>query len=310
MTSKTNLEGTTTYQYEKLDGGRGTKVSELSSDGDQTVTYTGIWGQIYKVSTKHLKQNFYSHVLTNYDKLGRKIRISEPYLLPLIEDIEPIEPVKWNIIKYDDTVFPAKATAISSNGKSTETVVTGNITTVKETHTEDYGRITTKITDALGNVTSSTDKGGTIQFSYNAAGKQTKAQYAQNTVTTSYDPWGRKSEFNDPSNGIYKYEYTGFGQIRKITSPKGTKEYTFNALGQVITQREISTVDNGQATDKTISFTYDSKGRLATRSGTSKGNVYTSGVTYDAQGRLLSSYETSNGKTLLKRESHTMIRRE
>ncbi|MFP3597426.1 RHS repeat-associated core domain-containing protein [Chryseobacterium sp. SIMBA_029] len=300
MTSKTNLEGTTTYQYEKLDGGRGTKISELSSDGDQTVTYTGILGQVYKVSTKHLKQNFYSHVLTGYDKLGRKIQISEPYLLPLIEGIEPMDPIKWNYIKYDDTTFPAKTTAISFNGKSSETVVTGNITTVKETHPEDYGRITTKTTDALGNVISATDKGGAIQFFYNAAGNQIRAQYAQNTVTTTYDAWGRKLELNDPSNGIYQYEYTGFGQIRKITSPKGTKEYTFNASGQVITQRDIST-DNGQATDKTISFTYDTKGRLATRSGTSKGNAYTSGVTYDAQGRLLSSYETSNGKNFIKK---------
>ncbi|MCQ9642149.1 hypothetical protein MP478_22440, partial [Chryseobacterium sp. WG14] len=138
----------------------------------------------------------------------------------------------------------------------------------------DYGRTNSKTTDALGNIVSTTDKGGAIQFFYNAAGEQTQAKYAENAVTTKYDSWGRKSEFNDPSNGIYKYEYDGFGQPKKIISPKGTKEYTYNNLGQLISQKEVSTTDGGQATNKTISFTYDNKGRVVAKSGTSKGQAY------------------------------------
>jgi YD repeat-containing protein len=122
-----------------------------------------------------------------------------------------------------------------------ETAVSGLTTTVKELN--GYGRTTSKTVDVLGNVVSSTDKGGTITFAYNAAGEQIKAQYGENIVTTKYDSWGRKSEFNDPSNGLYKYEYDGFGQPKKTTSPKGTKEYTYNNLGQLITQKELSTID-------------------------------------------------------------------
>ncbi|MFP3802793.1 hypothetical protein, partial [Paraburkholderia sp. SIMBA_027] len=85
------------------------------------------------------------------------------------------------------------------------------------------------------------------------------------------DSWGRKSEFNDPANGTYKYEYDGFGKPKKIISPKGTKEYAYSALGQLISQKELSTTDGGQATNKLISFNYDDKGRLISKTGTSKG---------------------------------------
>ncbi len=177
--------------------------------------------------------------------------------------------------------------------------MSGLTTTVKELNGNQ--RITSKTTDPLGNVISSTDKGGTIQFTYNAAGEQIKAQYAENIVTTKYDSWGRKSEFNDPSNGIYKYEYDGFGQPKKTISPKGTKEFTYNSLSQLISQKEISTTDGGQVTNKLISYSYDNKGRLISKSGTSKGQSYSFSVSYDPQGRLLSSSESSNGKYFIQK---------
>ncbi|GAB0155165.1 hypothetical protein CHRYSEOSP005_04250 [Chryseobacterium sp. Alg-005] len=286
LTSKTNLEGTTTYQYER-DNNSNIIVTQYNADGDVSKKFTNKLGQEYKVSTKAFGQGQFVSKETQYDVLSRKIAESEPYF-------DGQSANNWNIIAYDDSVFPSKVTATAFNSKQIETTVSGLITTVKELN--GYGRITSKTNDVLGNVVSSTDKGGTIQFTYNAAGEQIKAQYAENIVTTKYDVWGRKSEFNDPSNGTYKYEYDGFGQPKKITSPKGTKEYTYNNLGQLISQRELSTTDGGQATDKTITYTYDDKGRVTSRSGTSKGKAYSSNVVYDPQGRLLSSSESSNGK--------------
>ncbi|CAA7386073.1 RHS repeat-associated core domain-containing protein [Chryseobacterium fistulae] len=315
LTSKTNLEGTTTYLYEKqgwsgdmmggfLQGPRHIIVKHLP-DGDQSLSYTNIMGQHYKTTTKAFGQNLFVSQDIKYDALGRKTAESEPY-----DDDK--RPSVWNVLTYDDSIFPAKVTATSFaaldlsgiivtsfTGKKAETSILGNTTTEKELN--GYGRTTSKTTDALGNVISSTDKGGTIQFSYNAAGQQIKAQYAENIVTTKYDAWGRKSEFNDPSNGIYKYEYDGFGQIKKIISPKGTKEYTYNSLGQLISQKEISTVDSGQATNKMISYSYDQKGRIISKSGTSKGKPYSSAVSYDPQGRLASSSENSNGKQFIQK---------
>ncbi|MCQ9641204.1 hypothetical protein MP478_17630, partial [Chryseobacterium sp. WG14] len=62
-----------------------------------------------------------------------------------------------------------------------------------------------------------------------------------------------------------------------------------------------STTDGGQATNKTISFTYDNKGRVVAKSGTSKGQAYSNNASYDPQGRLLSSSENSNGKYFIQK---------
>lgn len=292
LTSKTNLGGTTTYKYERDDNANIILI-QYNPDGKISKKFTNRLGQDYKTSTKTFGQGQFVSKDTQYDVLGRKIKESEPYF-------EGQSVSQWNIITYDDSVFPiTKATATAFNGKQMETIVSGLTTTVKELN--GYQRTTSKTTDVLENVISSTDKGGTIQFSYNAAGEQIKAQYAENIVTTKYDSWGRKSEFNDPSNGLYKYEYDGFGQPKKIISPKGTKEYNYNALGQLISQKEISTVDGGEATNKLISFTYDDKGRIISKGGTSKGKAYSSNISYDPQGRILSSSESSNGKYFIQK---------
>lgn len=301
LTSKTNLEGTTTYQYVRDDNSNIT-VTQYDPDGNISQKYVNKLGQDYKTSTKAFGQGQFVSKTTVYDTLGRKIRDSEPYF-------EGQSPSQWNVLRYDDTVFPPKVTStalakintldeiISFTGKKIVTTVSGLTTTIKEDN--GYGRTNSKTTDALGNVLSSNDKGGTIQFTFNAAGEQIKAHYAENIVTTKYDAWGRKSEFNDPSNGTYKYEYDGFGQPKKIISPKGTKEYTLNHLGQLISQKELS--NDGVTTNKQISFAYDNKGRVISKSGTSKGKAYSSNVSYDPQGRVLSSSESSNGKYFIQK---------
>lgn len=285
LTSTTSTEGTTTYTYEK-DIHSNTTVSQYDADGNISKVFTNKLGQEYKTTTKAFAQGQFVSKDIQYDILGRKLKESEPYF-------DGQSPNQWNTFSYDNSVFPAKVTATSFNGKVMETSISGLTTTVKEIN--GYARTTSTTTDALGNVISSTDKGGTVGFSYNAAGEQIQAKYAENIVKTLYDSWGRKSEFNDPSNGIYKYEYNGFGQAKKTISPKGTKEYTYNILGQLVSQTEISTIDGGQATNKNISFTYDDKGSLITKSGTVSGESIRTNFIYDSQGRLSSSVENGYG---------------
>lgn len=291
LTSKNNLSGTTTYRYEK-DDNYNVIMSQYDPDGNISKKFINKLGQEYKTSTKAFGQGEYISKEIQYDILGRKIKESESYFEGQTAD-------QWNVTEYDDTVFPAKVKMVLFNLKETVATISGTTTTLKEIN--GYQRTTSKTTDALGNTISTTDKGGTINFSYNAMGEQIQAKYAENVVTTQYDAWGRKSEFNDPSNGTYTYEYNGFGQPKKIISPKGIKEYIYNLLGQLILQKEISTTDGGQATNKTISYTYDNKGRITSKSGTSKGKAYSSNISYDPQGRLLSTSESSNGKYFIQK---------
>ena len=292
-TSKTNLDGMTTYTYEKLFN-RDSKVTEYSPDGNSKQTTVNKLGQQIQVKTNAYNGRgtnpssgtpYYVFVNTEYDILGRKIKETEPYYESF--------PVKWNTIGYDDSVFPAIITATAFNGKAMRTAISGRTTSVEELN--GYKRITKKTTDALGNVISSEDKGGVINFSYNAAGEQIKAQYGSNVVTTGYDVWGRKSEFHDPSNGLYKYEYSGFGQIKKEISPNGYKEYSYNPKGQLTNRIEKS--NTAGLTDKSTNFSYNDKGLLTSKSGTSNGKNYSNTITYDAYGRVTGNTETSNGRT-------------
>jgi YD repeat-containing protein len=289
LTVKNNLTGTTTYTYKKE--GDDIVTTQYSPDGNIKETRTNKKGEQYFEKTKGFESGTYIAKQVEYDKVGRKIKESEPYFTS--------GTIKWNTISYDDTTYPAKVTGYSFNGKILETQIIDKTTTVKELN--GYSRITKKTADALGNVVESEDKGGIIKFTFNAQGQNVTATYGQNVVTTTYDTWGRKASFKDPSNGLYKYEYDGFGKLIKETSPKGTKEYTYNAVGQLITQKELSTDDGAVNTNKTIPYSYDAKGLIKDKTGTANGKYYNSYINYDANGRITSTGEKSNDRFFFKK---------
>lgn len=282
MNSASSLTGTTTYQYTK-DSQYNETITRNDPDGDVSKVFTNKLGQEYKTSSKAFAQGQYVSNDIQYDILGRKLKESEPYF-------DGQGASQWNTFAYDDTVFPAKVKASAFTGKQTETIISGLTTTVKETSPMDYGRTTSQTLDALGNVLSSTDKGGTVQFSYNAAGQQIMAKYAEHIVTTMYDDWGNKIRVEDPSTGVYEYQYLGYmGALSRIISPKGEKRFQYNSLGQLILQNEKSTT--GSETDKAINFSYNSKGRLTVKEGTSNGKKYSYTINYDPQGRTVASFQ-------------------
>ncbi|WP_082129105.1 RHS repeat-associated core domain-containing protein [Chryseobacterium gallinarum] len=282
MSSVSSLAGTTTYDYEK-DGQYNEIVTKNDPDGDVSIVSIDKLGQEYKTSTKAFGQGQFLSKEIEYDPLGRKIKESEPYF-------QGQGATQWNTFDYDDNVFPAKVKATAFTGKETETTVSGLTTTIVETSPLDYGRTTSQTIDALGNVVVSTDKGGTVEFSYNALGQQIQAKYAENVITTSYDEWGNKVMVDDPSTGIYEYQYFGYmGALSRVISPKGVKRYEYNSLGQLVSQFENSTAPD--ETDKEISFIYDDKGRLTSKTGTSNGKNYAYAVSYDPQGRATSYFQ-------------------
>ena len=298
--SRSNLNGTSTSTYERLeDGSR--KVTQYAPDGTPKDIYTNKLGQQYSIRSRGFNRTYinedmevtvgdtYTYVNTRYDTLGRKISETEPYL----NNEEP----KWNNISYDDSVFPAVVTTTAFNGKTIKTTISGRTIILEELN--GYKRITKKTTDALGNVVSSEDKGGIINFTFNAAGEQLTAQYGSNVVTTKYDVWGRKSEFYDRSNGLYKYEYNGLGQIKKEVSPRGYKEYFYNDKGQLVDETEKSNIIG--LTDKSISVSYNDKGLLTEKIGVSNGKNYSTTLIYDTFGRLLERTEKSNGRTYVQK---------
>ena len=323
LSVSTNLGGTKTITYEKLNN-HDVKTTEYSPDGGVSISFTNKIGQTYKSTAKvflskltvsddkpdvyfpdtpgfgnypittmgkpnsetkyDITPNTYASKEVHYDALGRKIKESEAYL-------DDASASQWNTIEYDEYSRPIKATAFT--GKIVETKYTKNTVTVTETNANN--RFKKQTFDALGNITSTEDKGGIIEFKYNAAGEVIEAKYGTNIVTTKYDAWGRKIEYHDPSNGLYKYEYHhGFGLLTKEISPKGFKEYTYNDKGQLISQKEKSNKQG--VTDKEIRFAYNDKGMLLSKIGSSKGKAFSSHIAYDKYGRVIAASEESFGK--------------
>ena len=300
QSSTSNLEGITSYQYEKFNesGISGTKITQIIPGGNIKVSFTNGLGQNYKNATKAFEQNKYVVSETVYDLLGRKWFESEPYFTNSISAIASVaNSSTWTEIQYNDNFYPPKFTVKAfNNGKEAVTSTNGRTTTITESN--GYARTYIKTTDAIGNLISSTDPGGTITYTYNAAGQQIKAQYAENSVTTSYDAWGRKSEFNDPANGKYEYQYTGLGEIKKETSRKGYKEYFYKTNGLLDQIKEKS--NDGTSTDKNYLFTYNPFGQLTQKSGTTNLKSFTTAYSYRPEGRLGWTTEYLEGKQFYK----------
>lgn len=292
LKSKTNLSGYTTYTYEKFSNGDAV-VNEYAPDGGRVITYTNKFGQKYKSAAKAFGQSRFVASEIRFDGLGRKIKESEPYFY----DFDGATPSQWNTIEYDDYSRPVKATSFT--GKIMQS--TYGVRSVKAVETNANNRFKEQKTDPVGKVISTEDLGGVITFKYNAAGENTEADYEGNKVKTSYDAWGNKTRFEDPSNGVYEYKYLGyFGALSESKSRKGKKEYEYNDKGQLIKQKEKS--DTGNSTDKVIAFNYNSKGQIISKSGTSLGKPYSSTIAYASNGRLLSSMESSNGKYFIQKD--------
>lgn len=296
--SISSLKGTSTFTYEKLIDG-GNKTTNSNFDGSTKEIFSDKWGKNYRVRSRGFNkegyiikgddgndieipkaENTYINKDIQYDILGRQIGESEPYF--------DNETPYWNTISYDDSAYPPIITAISFTGKMMLTKQEGR----KQISEELNGNLRkkTQTFDALGNIESSQDVGGTINFSYNADSQQIRSQIGDNIITTEYDHWGRRSKFHDPSNGQYSYAYNSANELIKQISPLGYKEYTYSSNGLLAMEKEKS--NEPGLTNKTIECAYNAFGQLTERKGTSNGQEFKVNLQYDAHGRIIGERES------------------
>ncbi|WP_185113851.1 RHS repeat-associated core domain-containing protein [Chryseobacterium indologenes] len=208
---------------------------------------------------------------TEYDVLGRKIKISESAFEG--------EPVKWNTIEYDELSRPVKNIAFT--GKVITTCYEGMKVTV-----DDGYKKSSKTLDAMGHVVRQQDHGGVLIFSYYPNGALKETNYEGIKTKFEIDGWGNKSKMTDPSAGTFTYEYDGLSRITKETNPKGYTLYTYDDLGRPLTEK---TYGNTPAENTNIEKTYTYNGQTKlpeTITGTSNGNTFTYTTYYDQYYRI------------------------
>lgn len=221
-----------------------------------------------------------------YDKFDRPYKESEPYI--------GTAPSQWNISEFDFYGRLKKHTSFT--GKITNLTYSDLAVTVN-----DGTKAVTTTKDAMGNVISVTDPGGTINYTYYGNGAMKSADYSGVVISIEQDGWGRKTKLTDPSAGIYTYEYNGFGELTKETTPKGSTVYTYTSVGE-LQQKKVT----GDLTNMTFNYNYDALSKLISSLSliNADGNNSDYTYTYDANKRPLSVVETNLNASFTKRYTY------
>ncbi|MGC4040403.1 MAG: RHS repeat-associated core domain-containing protein [Flavobacterium sp.] len=206
-------------------------------------------------------------VSTEYDIFGKKIAVSEPYF----SSDTPL----WNYIEYDELKRPVKQ--ISFNGK----IITTCYEKMKVT-VDDGIKKTAKWLDATGKTIRFKDEGGEIFYKYYPNGALKETDYEGIKTKIEIDGWGNKIKLNDPSAGVFQYEYDNLCRLTKEVNPKGgISLYTYDNLGRALTENTTSPSEN---TTIVKNFAYDPTTKLPTVvSGSYNGRNYTYTTFYNDQ---------------------------
>ena len=302
LSSRTDINGDkSTYSY---DGFGKIKTQTLSSSSGNSASISWTWtngnpsnsvvlrtettgdGQViktwYDASGREIQsshKNFLNKEIlttTEYDALGRTIKISEPHFSGSASSS-----IQYHTSQYDD--YGRISKVITPLGTITYSY-SGNQTTVND-GTKGYTIV--RETDKAGKLLSVTDPGGKITYTYGPSGDPVKVACGTTTSTMKYDLLGRRTELKDPNAGTISYEYDGWGNLKKQTDARGeTEEFVYANNGL------LETYKRGQ---ESFTYSYDSqyKGQV---SSIACGGIKTA-YTYGDYGLLQSKTETIDNKS-------------
>ena len=211
-----------------------------------------------------------------YDAYGNLLKVSLPFT--------GTSALYWNTYSYDsyDRVLAyneasGRKTTYSYSGMS-ETTVVDNVSTKR-----------TK--DALGNLISCTDPGGTVVYKLAGDGQPISITAPGNVVTTfKYNKVRLKTEVNDPSGGATTYSYDRYGNLSKEINAKGdTITYTYD---------KYCKMTGKSCPEFTVSYIYDYFGNLVrVNSDNGSSTIYA----YDDCGRVKAITEYAKEKIKVQR---------
>lgn len=168
--------------------------------------------------------------------------------------------------RIDSIITPTCSTDYSYNGKTI-------------TITDCNGRSTTRTVNNAGDIISATDDNDeTISYTYHSSGQPKQITAASSTTTMSYDEYGMQTVLSEPNAGTTNYTYNSLGQlITQINARNQKDSLMHDLLGRVTVKF---------SPEGTVTYTYDNtpdgKGMLSSVSG--YGNTVTYG--YDEYSRV------------------------
>ncbi|GAA4769465.1 MULTISPECIES: RHS repeat-associated core domain-containing protein [Flavobacterium] len=221
-------------------------VTKTGDDGSSSITVSDALGRGIKTGVKNI-DGLWSYKNVEYDFLGRIYKETEPYSTG--------GPTNWSTLTYTYDEYGRKLREV----KGTTGIIKNYVYNGLTASVSDTFKTVSTTKNANGHIMSTTDNGGTITYTYYANGGLKTSNFEGTTISTKYDEWGNKIELNDPSAGLYKYEYYPTGEIYKEITPKGETVYNLDNTGK-LQEKTIS----GDLTETKIVHTYDGTTKLLT----------------------------------------------
>jgi YD repeat-containing protein len=291
ITSETHPDGfvgTTAYTW-GLTGGPTNScyyVQQSGNDGSLSKTWYDELAREIRSDVKGFDGSFV-YTVNVYNNKGQLYQVSEPST--------STSPSQWNTYTYDTY---GRADYIDRpSGRDTDYAYNNN--RVTETT---GGKVRWKETDSQGLVTAANDAGGDITYNYYPDGQVKTITAPGSVVTSmQYDLAGNQTQLADPSAGTISYTYDAFGQVRTMINARSqTTTHDYYADGRLLTRDtpEGTTTYRYNSPKKQLinislpgsvsrSYSYDNKGRVETITDTIPGSSpFMTTFTYDSYGRL------------------------
>ena len=262
-------------------------VTQSGNDGWVATTWYDILGRAIRSEKKGFAG---SMILTDtqYNAKGQVYRVSDPYFA----GSSPVWAETYS--SYDNYGRPA--TINRNTGRNT--TYSYSSSTVSETTA---GKTSSKTYGPDGTLTSATDNGGTIYYTYFPDGKAktitapggviTTMQYADaarnqtqlvdpsaGTINFTYNALGQIKTQTNARNQLTSWNYFADGRINTVVTPEGTTSYTYNS------NKQLTGISSPNSVSR--SFGYDTKGRVNSVVETIAGTNFSTSFTFDSFGRV------------------------
>ena len=280
------------------------------SSTDRTVSYylrqdpgqadVKVWYDVLGRDKKRQTEGFggaWATEIWTYDTKGNQATSTLPY--------KSGETVLTTTTTYDGYNRPKSVSNSIGTTSYGYAYSSGSLTT---TTTNPAAQVSSTVTDLrAGRLTSATDYGGILSYTYNSQGNLVQVKLGSTVVTTNvYDEQGRQKSMTDPNAGTTQYVYDALGQLSSQTNANGqVTTNVYDKLSRPLTRTgaegkttyEYFPASQGASTGKLKKitgfttgnleeYTYNAKGHTATKKVTIDGVAHTTSYGYDTYGRV------------------------
>jgi len=258
-TDQNNL--TTKYQY----GAFGELIKTISPEGNWVNTEVG-WNNPqynYYCFFYDITSNISPKSTVTYDRFGRKVHSQQTDKDGNLVAVKWVYNNKNQLTNVSDPIFvvagvpshPSTTVYVYDEYGRLRSVETPNGVVITTTYptvaapsrttttTNLYTGVSTSQTkDAAGNITTATDPGGTITYSYYSDGNTKSISAPDGSVTSfTFDEYGRQKTLTDPDAGLNIYVYNAFGELAEQTDANGNHfKMTYDKTGRLIEKECLS----------------------------------------------------------------------